>query len=128
MRRRVLIVEDDEDIRASLELALGDAGWDVATAVNGRDGLRAALTGRPPDVVVLDLMMPVMHGWELTQMLRAHPALGRVPLVVTSAGTDDGHVEADAVLHKPYLLETLLRVLDQLVGSPRHLEPQPEMI
>jgi CheY-like chemotaxis protein len=127
MRRRVLIVEDDEDIRASLELALADAGWDVATAVNGRDGLRAALTGRPPDVVVLDLMMPVMHGWELTQMLRAHPALGRVPLVVTSAGTDDRQVQADAVLHKPYSLDILLRLLDRLVG-PRHLEPQPEMI
>jgi CheY-like chemotaxis protein len=73
-------------------------------------------------------MMPVMHGWELTQMLRAHPSLGRIPLVVTSAGTDDHEVQADAVLHKPYSLEALLRVLDRLVGPPRHVESQPEMI
>jgi CheY-like chemotaxis protein len=124
MRKRVLVVEDDEDIRVSLELALEDAGWQVRTAANGRDALRAALEGPPPDAIVLDLMMPVMHGWELVAALRAHPSLQHVPLVVTSAVNDDERVSADVVLRKPYRLETLLYALERLTPSHAELQPQ----
>jgi len=118
MARRVLIVEDDEDIRASLEVALRDASWEVVTASDGQDALRVALAGRAPDVILLDLMMPVMHGWQLAELLRAHPTLAHVPLVVSSAGDGDDRVRADATLHKPYSLDLLLRTLEQLV--PEH--------
>jgi CheY-like chemotaxis protein len=124
MRKRVLVVDDDEDIRVSLELALEDAGWQVQTAANGQDALRGMLDGPPPDAIVLDLMMPVMHGWELVELLRAHPALQNVPLVVTSAANDHERIRADVVLRKPYRLETLLLVLDRLTPSRAEYQPQ----
>src|SRR5262245_38468489 len=59
-----LLVEDDASIRYALADMLGDEGFDVTTVVNGRDALNALRCGAPPDVILLDLMMPVMDGWE----------------------------------------------------------------
>jgi CheY-like chemotaxis protein len=120
---RVLVVEDDEDIRATLEIALEDAGYDVRTAGNGRDALTSVLA-EPPNAIVLDLMMPVMHGWELVETLRAHPALGHLPIIVTSATGDAVPRNADWVLHKPYDLDELIHAVERVrTHSPMEHPP-----
>jgi CheY-like chemotaxis protein len=121
---RVLVVEDDPDIRMSLELVLEDAGHRVRSAANGREALTQVLV-EPPDVIVLDLMMPVMHGWDLVETLRSHPALGRIPLIVTSAAGEPVPPDADLVLRKPYDLDTLLTAVSHFGRSRAALDEQP---
>ena len=80
----ILLVEDDVDIRAALRGVLEDDGWDVSEAGNGREALTAAGTRRP-EVVLLDLNMPVMDGFEFLAELRRMPGCDRVPVVVLTA-------------------------------------------
>ena len=85
----VLLVEDNDDVREMMALALELAGHDVVLAANGREAL-ARLRERPrPCVILLDLMMPVMNGWEFRQALRSEPALRDVPVVVVSAVNEE---------------------------------------
>ena len=83
---RLLVVEDDETIRASLADLLGDEGATLATVANGREALEA-LRGapQPPDLILLDLMMPVMDGWEFRIAQRADQMLSKIPLIAMSA-------------------------------------------
>jgi CheY-like chemotaxis protein len=81
---RVLVVEDDENQRAILRNALHGPGWWIAEAVNGRDGLKQAREAAP-DIIVLDLMMPEMDGFELMAALQGDPALERIPVIVVTA-------------------------------------------
>ncbi len=90
----VLVVEDDDDTRDSLEELLGQAGYGVLAAANGAAALsllRAAPQARTPpcDLVILDLMMPVMNGWDFRAKQRADPALAEIPVLLMSAG---GHI------------------------------------
>ena len=124
MVSRVLVVEDDPDIRMSLELVLADAGYLVRSAANGRDAL-AQMLDEPPDVIVLDLMMPVMHGWALAETLRNHPVLGHIPLIVTSAAGEPVPPDGDLILHKPYDLETLLSAVSHFCRRTYATREQP---
>src|SRR5436309_2496155 len=81
-KARVLLVEDDLSLRETLAAALELDGWEVEALANGRDALQA-LSVRRPDVIVLDLMMPVMDGWEFRRLQREHH--GEIPVVVVSA-------------------------------------------
>jgi two-component system chemotaxis response regulator CheY len=123
MHGPVLIVEDDPDIRAALAEAIGEDGLEILTASNGRDALdqlHAAATA--PSVIVLDLMMPVMDGWEFATACRAVAAWANIPIVIVSAGDDiEKHAHnlgARAHLRKPVdldvLLATVVRCADQL--------------
>jgi CheY-like chemotaxis protein len=113
--RRVAVVEDDEDIRDLVVQLLADLGFESVGFANGRaalDGLRqrpAAL----PSVILLDLEMPGMSGWEFRREQLADPLLARVPVVVAS-GADPRGIPADAYLAKPYetaaLCETIARL------------------
>jgi CheY-like chemotaxis protein len=112
----VLIVEDDEDIRADLAAILRVKGFVVEESANGRDALTRLESGPPPCVLILDLMMPVMNGWELRAVMRAHPTLRDIPVVVVSgAGRIDPKevdaLEAVAVLVKPFELTQLLELV-----------------
>jgi CheY-like chemotaxis protein len=112
----VLIVEDDEDIRADLAAILRVKGFVVEESANGRDALTRLESGPPPCVLVLDLMMPVMNGWELRAVMRAQPTLRDIPVVVVSgAGRIDPKevdaLEAVAVLVKPFELTQLLELV-----------------
>ena len=114
----VLLIEDDDDLRETLALALGLEGFDVAQAVNGRDALDALARGDVPDVVVLDLMMPVMGGPRFLRELRESPHFSRLPVVVVSAAVQFVSAPgADAYLRKPVSLETLARLLRTLVAA-----------
>src|SRR5216683_7493642 len=83
-QRRVLVVDDDPDIRELLVSVLTDDGYEATSAKNGRDAL-AVLDRWPADVVVLDLMMPVMDGWTFAERMREK---WTIPIIVISAATD----------------------------------------
>jgi CheY-like chemotaxis protein len=80
---RVLVVDDDPDIRAFVELALEDEGYEVASAVDGEALVQAR--EQHPDVILLDLMMPGMDGVEVSRRLRDDPATAAIPVIVMSA-------------------------------------------
>jgi len=115
---RVLVVEDDEDIRDSLIDFLADHGYAATGAIDGRDALaRLATHESPPSIIILDLMMPNMDGRQFLEEHQRDPALARIPVVVVSAYRDmppsindfaiAGHVR------KPLDLKELLTLLEK---------------
>ena len=106
----VFIIEDDPDTREMLGRFLELEGFRVETAENGRQALERLEAGTRASVIVLDLMMPVMDGWQFRreQVRRAH--LARIPVIVVSAAGRDriSQIDADAYLSKPVDLEELL--------------------
>jgi DNA-binding response OmpR family regulator len=122
MRGPVLIVEDDPDIRAALADVIAEDGHEIMTAVNGRDALdQLRATDVPPSVIVLDLMMPVMDGWQFAAGLREVAAWSTIPIVIVSAG-DDVESEARALgarghLRKPVDLDELLAMVVRCGGA-----------
>ena len=100
---RLLVVEDDEMIRDALTDLLRDEGATVTAVPNGREALGELRAGRPADLILLDLMMPVMDGWEFRVEQRADPALAHVPLIAMSAdmSAKARAIAADAYLRKP---------------------------
>lgn len=121
--RRVLVVDDDEDLREALRLVLGDAGWAVDLAPDGAAGL-LALAERPrPDVILLDSMMPVMDGERMRRALLADPGTADLPVVFLSAdrrlGARATELRAAAVLAKPVKLEVLLDALALAANAAR---------
>lgn len=108
----ILIVEDDDEIRDLLAEMLAEAGFTVATARNGREGLDRLRSGPHPDVVLLDLMMPVMDGWQLRAEMLGDPALAKIPVIIVSGAADmqdDGSsLAASRILTKPVKWPVLL--------------------
>jgi two-component system response regulator CpxR len=116
-RHSVLVVDDDEAIRQVIAEVLRDEGYDVVCAENGAQALRELQKENRPDVMLLDLMMPVMSGWEVLEELQASDALSRIPVVVVSAMCAPGVSEH---LAKPIDLDDLLSIVARLtVGSTR---------
>ena len=119
-RRGVLLVDDDRELRGATADLLRAEGFDVSEAEHGLDALLHLRTALPcPDAVVLDLVMPIMTGWEFREAQLADPAIAGVPVIVLSSCPADG-LPFDARLEKPCLpgalLETLRRILS---ASPR---------
>jgi len=108
---RVLVVDDDRDIRELLVELLGGEGYLVSSAADGRQALLEAHAHRP-DVILLDLMMPVMDGWQFRAAQLEDPDLAGVPVVVISAFDHD--LDAAAVMQKPFLVEELLATVHRL--------------
>jgi len=124
-QRRVLLIEDDADLREALGDALTGAGHTVISAVDGNDGLRQMRAYRP-DVVVLDLMMPRLDGWQFRLAQRGDPMLATTPVVVISASNSPTAeaVDADLYLKKPLDAKTLLHAIDDVINAnTRRLEP-----
>ena len=114
----VMIVEDDRDTREMLGRFLELEGFDVRTAANGQLALDALQEdGETPSVIVLDLIMPVMNGWQFRERQARHPRFSRIPVVVvTAAGPreDIPQINADAWLSKPVDFDRLLATIDSL--------------
>jgi CheY-like chemotaxis protein len=105
---RVLIIEDDTDIREALSELLEAAGYECTGAANGAEGLVQVRRQRP-DVILLDLMMPVMDGWQFRAQQRWDSTIADIPIVVMSASERDAALEgAAACLPKPYTLDDVL--------------------
>ena len=111
----VLVIDDDDDIRYTLSEVLEDIGYSVATASEGREALQLLREVRP-QVILLDLNMPVMSGAEFRLAQRGDPALRGIPTIIMTAvdrmpdRTSD--LAAEEVLPKPFRLPDLLALLD----------------
>jgi CheY-like chemotaxis protein len=105
---KLLIVEDDDGARAALGDILDYEGYPVALCSNGREALDY-LRSRPlPALIILDLQMPVMNGWQFCHERKKDAALASVPIVVITAFQSPGTLDVDAVMHKPIDIERLL--------------------
>jgi two-component system chemotaxis response regulator CheY len=107
----ILVVDDDPDILEALSEILEAEGFEIRRARNGKEALER-LEPDPPKLILLDLMMPVMDGWEFAQRLRQRPGLASIPIIVLSADRNVGSKALDigAVGHlaKPFELNDLL--------------------
>ncbi len=112
----ILIIEDDPEAAHILELSLRREGYQVTIAMDGIQGLHAIQT-QHPDLVLLDLMMPDIDGFEVCRRVRANPATTHLPIIVVSARTQDAdkqmaaQVGANAYLTKPYRRTELLAAI-----------------
>ena len=126
MTSRVLLVEDSDVLRRLVDLCLRPAGVEVETRVDGASGLAAAKEGTY-DLVILDLGLPVMDGWEVLEQLRSDAATHDVPIIVLSADTSHesraraAATGASAFLAKPFrtseLRSAVVRLMSQTVGG-----------
>jgi CheY-like chemotaxis protein len=104
----VLIVDDDDDIRETLRVCLEEEGFAVRTARNGLEALALLAEGALPGLILLDLMMPEMNGWEVLEQLRSDTARAAIPVAVMS-GSHRGEVRtATYVVPKPFDLGTMV--------------------
>ncbi len=117
---RVLAVEDDADLREFYREILSDEGHEVRLASHGLEGLHHL--DWAPDLILLDLMLPVMDGYEFLRRLRSSPRAAHVPVLVLSAAIPPrGETVrgAQAVLRKPFDFERLLRTIELYGNRPR---------
>lgn len=116
-RRPVLVVEDDDDARASIAEILEGEGYEVAVAANGREALDELVHLPPPCLILLDLRMPVMDGAEFLRHLRADwPRLNAVPVLVLTAVASEAPPDTRGLLRKPIIPDELVAAVDRLSG------------
>lgn len=115
----VLIVEDDTDTRESLQALLQMQGIDVQAVENGQEAWDLLQSSNPlPCVILMDLMMPVLSGWQLRERMIGDPRLRPIPVIVLSATADSATtLEAAAVLSKPVDFPALTRMVKEYCGS-----------
>ena len=118
---KILIVEDEQSIAEALADTLRDEGYEVAVAFNGRQGLEAAKR-EPPDLVISDIMMPVMDGLRLCGALREDPSFQGLPVILMSAAPPKvaaGVCGYSTFLHKPFDVDRLIEVVAQYSAGQR---------
>jgi two-component system cell cycle response regulator DivK len=116
MTKLILVVEDQEDNRQILRDLLGSAGFDLDEAVNGEEAL-AAVAERRPDLILMDIQLPVLDGYEATRRIKSDPALKDIPIIVVTSYALSGDEEkaraagCDAYVTKPYSPRQLLATI-----------------
>jgi CheY-like chemotaxis protein len=120
-RHLILVVDDDPDILDVMRVVLESVGYAVQTATNGREALDALRGGERPDVVLLDLMMPIANGWWFREQIGRDPALATIPIIVLSgARITDQEITQLGVrgfLKKPVMLEALLSIVERCLSG-----------
>jgi DNA-binding response OmpR family regulator len=130
MSSRILIVEDDERIRSSMALALEGEGYEVDEAASGEDALDR-FAAEPPQVVLIDLMLPGMDGFECCRAIRRHSA---VPIIMVTARTDTHDVVAgleagaDDYVTKPFVAKELGARIRALLRRARPADDEPKVL
>jgi len=111
----ILVVDDDPDIRDSLREVLEDEGYEVACVGSGQEALHHLKTTTPqPCVILLDLMMPVMDGWQFRREQKLHPEIAEIPLVViTATGKRPVLIDAAELVMKPLDLTQLFAAIER---------------
>lgn len=121
MSHRILVVEDQEDNRRILRDLLGSAGFALIEATTGDEGVRLAAIERP-DLILMDVQMPVLDGHEATRQIKAQPELRHIPIVVVTSYALSGDAAkakdagADAYVAKPFSPRALLAQIRQLLS------------
>jgi two-component system, cell cycle response regulator DivK len=120
MSKRILIVEDQEDNRRILHDLLTSAGYEIIQAENGQEALAAAARERP-DLILMDIQLPLLDGYEATRRIKADPDLRAIPIIVVTSyalSGDEGKARAagcDAYVTKPYSPRVLLAKIREYV-------------
>ena len=123
LKKKVLVVDDDRSLTELLQMVLEDAGYQVALAENGREAIVSAAMD-PPDLVVLDVVMPEMDGWATSDHLLSHERTAKIPIIFLSA-----RVAAEDQLRgwyrgcfdyltKPFDIQELLEKVSQALAAP----------
>jgi CheY-like chemotaxis protein len=121
----VLVVEDDEDIRDVITALLQELGYSVVVARNGQEALQRLRSGiSRPCVILLDLWMPVMDGWQFRQEQQKDASLAAIPVVALS-GTGEESFDAAAYLLKPVQFDPLIDTVKRFCGPGIHHESPP---
>jgi CheY-like chemotaxis protein len=130
----ILVVDDDADIRTLIETVLEASGHEVTLAASGQEALNK-LKRRPFELVVLDIMMPAMSGYEVLEQIRAMPSRAATPVIVVTAKHDPSgvmrEVRSGAVDHlaKPFLPEELEEVVERaLSGTPESTDERRRVL
>lgn len=117
----VLVIDDDPDIRELIAQTLSDEGYHVATSGDGAEAVTEAKKN-PPGLILLDLMMPKLSGWEVMELLRGQPETTKIPVVLVSASRDIEmamrDLQANGSLTKPFDLDALLNLVHAYLGPP----------
>src|ERR1700736_565167 len=122
MTKRILVVEDQEDLRVILRDLLTGSDYDVAEAADGRDGVAKALSERP-DFILMDIQLPILDGYEATRQIKADSNLKSTPVIAVSSFAMKGNEEkarasgCDSYVTKPCSPIQLLRVIRGYLGE-----------
>ena len=121
MTKRILVVEDQEDLRGVLRDLLTGSGYDVAEAADGREGVAKAQSQRP-DLILMDIQLPVLDGYDATRQIKADPDLKATPIIAVSSFAMKGDEEKARAsgceqITKPYSPMQLLRVIRGFLGE-----------
>ena len=120
--KHILIVEDDHDVAQSVAEVLEASGYGTGIAANGREALDYLEQNTRTDLILLDMMMPVMDGWQFREEQRKVPALDSIPVVIVTAdGNARGKAEAiqaAGLVAKPVTIDGLLNEVERICGIP----------
>jgi len=122
MTKRILVVEDQEDLRGVLRTLLTGSGYEMLEAVDGETGVARAKSDRP-DLILMDIQMPVLDGYEATRRIKADPDLAATPVIAVSSYAMKGDEEkaraagCDHYVTKPFRPMQLLRVIRSTLGE-----------
>jgi len=111
----ILVVDDEPSLVEAISSVLEDEGYAVTTARDGLAALRALNDGLRPCLAILDLMMPIMSGWELRAAMLADPALADIPVAICSAYArgEMGILQPSAILQKPFELREIIELANR---------------
>ena len=115
-KQTILIVEDDPDALEALGDLLSSHGYGVASAHHGGEALELLGRSPLPNVIVLDLLMPTMDGWEFRRRQKNDPRIAHIPVIVVSASSAAKPIDADSILRKPVDIDRLLETVARHCG------------
>jgi two-component system response regulator VicR len=131
-KKRILCIEDHPEMIELVKLILGRRGFEVEGAIGGREGLEAILKD-PPDLILLDLMMPDVDGWEVYRQIKAKERLKNCPVIVITAKAQEIdrvlglHIAGvDDYITKPFGPKELIGSVERLLGSPSRGKSEPQ--
>jgi two-component system chemotaxis response regulator CheY len=113
----VLIVEDEEDLRELMRDALQMRGYSVVTAEEGTDALRKLEDLGPPCLILLDLLMPGMNGWDFFEKMRQRPGFASVPVIIHSSAATRAPDGAARVIQKPLAFDRLVSIVAEFCSN-----------
>jgi two-component system, chemotaxis family, chemotaxis protein CheY len=133
MAPEILLVDDDDQLRESIADGLEAAGFAVTRASNGSDALGHLRTSNLPSLILLDLMMPGMNGWQLAEVMRADPVLAKIPIIaLTATASMDPEslhlVDVADWLAKPFDLDQVLEIIRPFVQKREMVTGQLQQV